>query len=346
MKKIIISRVGGIGDVVMTTAIVLALKEKYPKSKLIYIVKKNAEQALERIEAIDEVLVYDKSFKNSLEIIKKIWCADLFFLVDTTYRLAVLGALAFAKKRVGLAHKRKFWLTESVNWEKWMDYRYDPELSAYILFKTTGIQVNTTNVWNKLTFSDANETECSLVRKKFAAQKIKIEEPYIVFSLYTAAKAKDWPEEKWVELWKRLEKKYPNIPIILLGDRKSNFEFTANVKDFSGATSLIETGYIIKKSILVINSCSLPMHIARAFKVPTIGLYGPNPVEKGAPPENFFSHVTSAKCAPCEGYYSGACEQPYCMELISVEEVELKLLEFLEVVLKTAVVSRDNNCKN
>jgi ADP-heptose:LPS heptosyltransferase len=46
MKKIVISRLDNIGDVVMTTPILYQLKKKYSEAKLIYIVRTVAAPAL------------------------------------------------------------------------------------------------------------------------------------------------------------------------------------------------------------------------------------------------------------------------------------------------------------
>lgn len=158
---------------------------------------------------------------------------------------------------------------------------------------------------------------------------MEIDKPYIVFSLYTSLTAKNWPESYWQELWHLIGEKY-DIPIILTGDNPNNIKFSANVVDLSNKTDLAELGYIISKAALVIGGCSAPMHIARAFKVPTIGLYGPTPVAKGAPPENIASFVTSAKCSPCNGDYSSPCEKPFCMQLIKVDDVYQAVVDFLD----------------
>ncbi len=56
MKKIVISRLDNIGDVVMTTPILYQLKKKYPEAKLIYIVRTVAAPAVDRLPFIDEVI--------------------------------------------------------------------------------------------------------------------------------------------------------------------------------------------------------------------------------------------------------------------------------------------------
>lgn len=50
-----------------------------------------------------------------------------------------------------------------------------------------------------------------------------------------------------------------------------------------GKTTLIDMGYLVKKADLLVAVCSLFVHVAYAFNTPIIGLYGPQPVWRGAP---------------------------------------------------------------
>lgn len=331
MKKIVVSRLDNIGDVVMTTPILYKLKKLYPEAKIIFVVRTIAAPAVSRLPFIDELIVFSdkKAFGEQIALIKKIWRADLAYLIDYTYRIALLSYLAQAKIRVGIPHKRAFFLTHRIKWNKEMDYAYDPVMFAELLKENIGIDVMQDKDWNTFHYSEANSQEKQKIEQLFAVNNLDIMKPYIVFSMYTSDIAKNWPEEYWQELWQKVGKNY-KIPVILTGDNPKNIRFGSNVTDFSGKTDLYELGYIIQRAALVINGCSAPMHIARAFKVPTIGLYDPTPVMKGAPPENIASFATPASCAPCNGDYSDPCDKPFCMGLIKVDGVYQVIAEFLE----------------
>lgn len=331
MKKIVVSRLDNIGDVVMATPILYQLKKMHPEAKLIYVVRTVAVQAIDRLPFIDEVIALadKKTIGEQINLIKRIWHADLAYLIDYTHRIALLTFLSGVKMRVGIKHNRGNLLTHPIEWEKGIDNTYDPVMFAELLKENTGIDVMQEENWNTFHYSEANAQEKQKMEQLFAAHNIDMAKPYIVFSMYTSHISKNWPEAYWQELWQRVGENY-DIPVILTGDNHHKIQFGSNVTDLSGQTDLYELGYVIKQSALVVNGCSAPMHIARAFKVPTIGLYGSTPVSKGAPPENIASFATPASCAPCNGDYSSPCEKPFCMQLIKVEDVYRVVADFLD----------------
>ena len=89
-------------------------------------------------------------------------------------------------------------------------------------------------------------------------------------------------------------------------------------------------GYLVKKANLLIAVCSLFVHVAYAMNTPVIGIYGPQPVWRGAPPNIFAAVCSDAECAPCNMLIKGGCycEKPYCMDSITVDKVETEILKF------------------
>lgn len=157
MDKIVISRLDNIGDVVMTTPIIYGLKKKYPTSRLILVVKPLAAKAVEGLPFIDEVIVFSKknSISQQIDIIRRIWHADMAYLIDYTHRIALLAFLAGIRMRVGIKHKRGKLLTHAIEWEKEMDDIYDPVMFASLLKKSTGIDIMQDKDWNTFYFAGA-----------------------------------------------------------------------------------------------------------------------------------------------------------------------------------------------
>lgn len=329
-SKIVVTRTQGLGDVVMTTPILYGLRKKFPDAKISFVIYPNAYDLVSKLDFIDEIVVFPdkKTLKDQIKILKLMWYADLVYLIDTSHRLSVISFLSRAKKRIGLKHKRGIYLTDGIEYNKKMDSIYDPVLFAEILKEITKINIMDTDDWNRFFVSEANAEEINKMELLKNNNGIGSEDSYIIFSMYTANRAKDLPEYKWQNIWEKFAK-ISDMPIVLCGNNPKKIKFSQNVKDFSNKTNLRELGYLIKKSALVINGCSLPMHIARAFDIPTIGLYGPTFFEKGAPPENFVSISSPAYCAPCWTMYSDPCKEPFCMDMINEEIILDALKNFL-----------------
>ena len=73
MKKIVVSRLDNIGDVVMTTPILYQLKKRFPEAKLICVVRTIAAPAVVRLPFIDEVIALPdkKTLGEQINLIKK-----------------------------------------------------------------------------------------------------------------------------------------------------------------------------------------------------------------------------------------------------------------------------------
>jgi ADP-heptose:LPS heptosyltransferase len=69
------------------------------------------------------------------------------------------------------------------------------------------------------------------------------------------------------------------------------------------------------------------MHIAAAFGVPVVAIFGPtNPVRTGPYGRNHAIVISDIECAPC---YKKNCKSVKCMDDISVERVYKAILEVI-----------------
>lgn len=180
-------------------------------------------------------------------------------------------------------------------------------------------------------FPEVTESEKTNVEKNFLESGGDFNNGYIAVSLESDTWQKDWPIEKWLELFNRCNGY--NLKFVVLGVKSSklkNIHFPSNVIDMRGKTTLIEMGYLVKKADLLIAVCSLFVHVAYAMGTPVIGIYGPQPVWRGAPPNIFSAVCSEADCAPCDMLINstGHCLKPYCMDSITVEKIEKEIQRF------------------
>ena len=327
MKKIVLSRFGGIGDVVMLTPILKGIKKIHPDIVLTLVTDKVSTEFAKKFPFVDNVYYYDKTLYSTIYLIKKLWKSDFVFLIDTLYRISVVYALAQIKVRAGLPHKRGIWLTNKLSIEKWMNYAFEPFVYAYLLKFCTGIDVTKLENWDEFYDPEANEEEKNRIDSLLKKANFN---DYIVCSLETGVWQKDWLLEYWEDLFVKLKKR--NRKVVIIGTKPNRFKdirLSTNVLDLRGKTNLLELGYIIKKADLLINGCSLPVHIANAFNTPVIGLYGSQPDYRAKPQRIFASICSEAECAPCDFLFDGGhCKEPYCMKSIKPEKVLCKVDEF------------------
>lgn len=97
-------------------------------------------------------------------------------------------------------------------------------------------------------------------------------------------------------------------------------------RDFSKKLSLLETMALISVCDLFISNDSGLMHIANAFSIPQVALFGPSSSLKNGPYclDNAIVIKSKKECSPCYKLPSGynqECQEKDCMDFINKEEV-------------------------
>lgn len=143
-------------------------------------------------------------------------------------------------------------------------------------------------------------------------------------------KSKSWPDQRWIDLIKNLEKIYK---VVLVGIRdlsewEKNFSSVINL---SGKTSLTELPYLLRNLKLFISGDTGSMHLAAALKVDTISLFGSSsPVWTS--PWGKGRHIIIYKNLSCSPCFKKTCPKGdmKCMNSITIEEVISKVDQLLQ----------------
>jgi len=150
--------------------------------------------------------------------------------------------------------------------------------------------------------------------------------------------SKCWPPEYFVQLIEKLTK---DSHVVIFGP-KNDFRLSQiiesnlkkkkikNYTNLSGKTSIDELIEIISKLKLFITGDSGPMHIAAAFQVPTIAIFGSTRIEETSQWKNQLT-VNLVKKLSCQPCMKRSCPLGHhdCMKLISPDEVYKRVLKLI-----------------
>ncbi len=267
-----------LGDIVMSIPAIKSLKKEYPDSKIYILSKKGLANIFSFLKEIDEVIPYEKGFKNLFTISKSLRNKkfDIFISLPNSFESALIGLFAKVPERIG----------------------YSKDLRCPIL---TNCIKRTPEILNKHhTFYYLNLLKESGLVKDFIAdvkltdaQKINSikEKMYdkffknsgkIKIGIHPGAaygKTKMWPVENYVELIKLLLKEY-DATIYLIGS-KNELNTSIKIKKkvdeveiITGKTTIYELVGVIKNFDLFISNDSGPMHLAASLSIPQIGIFG------------------------------------------------------------------------
>ncbi len=164
-------------------------------------------------------------------------------------------------------------------------------------------------------------TLSSLPKKEFPR-------PYIVIAPSASFAPKRWSIESFVKLTERLLLRWD---VVVLAGPSDDFCHSFNalnsekLHNLQGKTSLAESMSVLSGSLLCVGNDSGMNHIAEAYGVPCVTLFGPTDPRFGFAPhgKNSSYHSKELWCKPCSTTGSKPCfrERHFCMEMITVDEV-------------------------
>ena len=139
---------------------------------------------------------------------------------------------------------------------------------------------------------------------------IKLNKQKVIIFGDTTLKNIGWDRKKWpyyVELASLINKKLSDYRIVLIGDKEdaaiaNEKEWPTNVnKDFIGKIDIQELAYLIKGCDIYIGNDTGPTHIAAALGIATYAIFGPTLISKNMPiGQNVHIIHKALACAPCQ----------------------------------------------
>jgi|DewCreStandDraft_4_1066084.scaffolds.fasta_scaffold11180_6 ADP-heptose:LPS heptosyltransferase len=274
IRKILVIKLRDLGDIVLSTPVLQVLYENCNSPEIIYVLKKEYENFKYLLPYVKDVITYDKNdqmdFLRAVFKLKK-YNFDLAVNLHATFRSALLTLLSGAKIRLVHNHSGKnYFTTLPLNIkeeQKWNTLR-DLDTLAPL-----NISYNKDLIKTKLVFNQDLSEYIESEPFKFA----------IGFGIGAKRQQKKWQTEKFIELGKKLSANGEKIIIFCMENErdigeKMVKEIGVNAKMLIG--DLLKVSYAISNLKLFIGNDSGLRHIAAAFGVKTITLFGPeNPIE-------------------------------------------------------------------
>ncbi len=326
-KKILIIKLGSIGDVLRTTPLLYGLKNKYPHSHIGWLTNLESSKILEGNNLIDRLLIYNLDSILILQTEE----FDVVINLDKEKCAASLAELTKAKEKLGYDLSKEGSLYPlnkeaeygfSLGLSNELKFRINRKSYQEIVFETLGLTFENEEYILNLDKSQKR------FRDNFL-NKYNLNEDDFKIGLNTGCGSvfpyKKWTISGFVELIDMIDRK-SNIKILLLGGKNEevrNKEIlertTAKILDTGCSNNLKEFIALIDCCDLVVSGDTLALHLAIALKKKVVALFGSTCAQEIALYGRGIKIIASKKCAPC---YKNECfEENTCMDLISPEEV-------------------------
>lgn len=347
MKKFLIINPFGIGDVLFTTPVLVAIRNSHPDAFIGYWCNERVAELLKNNPDINKVFalsrgdlkrIYKESriegirkFLRLLRDIKK-EKFDISLDFSLEHRYSLISKLLGIKKRVGFDYKKRGrFLTDKV---EVVGYDSKHVVEYYLdLLKPLDIKVESRELALKL--SDAVRVKAE---NKLARSGVKKEDLLVGIAAGAGASwgkdasIKRWPAIKFAQLADNICKGF-GAKILILGDDSEApiadiivNTMTCKPVDFVGKTSLEELAAVIGNLKILITNDGGPLHIAVAQKVKTVSIFGPVDDLVYGPYPASKDHIVIKKDVPCRPCYRDfkmpLCDREReCVNDIGVDEV-------------------------
>ncbi|OGF69630.1 hypothetical protein A3H65_04045 [Candidatus Giovannonibacteria bacterium RIFCSPLOWO2_02_FULL_45_14] len=327
LRILIIPQSTRIGDLVLTTPVFRAIKKKYPGAYLGVALSKKSAGIVKNNPHIDKIFILRSAgfWKDVLEIRKASF--DWSFCLSGSALGNIVSLWCFIPNRAKITRRPRPFLEFLTDWLATYKLRYEHHtyLPRYYLRILKPLGINNSDAKSEIFISDSGEKGAE---KYFKDKNIYPSDTVVGISITAGNKIKEWGDEKFRKLARKIKAKY-NAKIIFIGGvaDKNRIAKIFSDKNFFEATdfSLKELPSLIRRLTLYIAVDTGPIYIAHALNVPLVDIIGPvDPSEQ--PP----SDKRSVQVLPAPGIKPSSfvlkkpgrlAEHKMAIESIKVEDV-------------------------
>ncbi len=330
-RRILLSRMRFIGDVVLTTPIIHSLRTAYPDAYLAYLGEREAVSLLENNPYLNRIIPYDfrrPAVAEQIRIARLLRRSRFDLAIDLfgNPRSALLTFLSGARVRVGPDRKGRGVLYT-------VRVRDDGIPKSAIEFhnqslRAAGIPVSSSKTELYLTSGEREDGRTRVEGLRRAAGR----EGRPVVGIHPGATwpAKRWLADRFAGLADRLVREGALV-VFTAGDRDEDtiagvHAAAQHRHPVLGGLPLRQLAAAIAGFDVYVSNDAGPMHIAAAVGTPTIGLFGPGEEMIWFPYSERDGHRALRKDVPCHPCHLDFCNRPgddfmKCMKLLTESDV-------------------------
>lgn len=318
MERILIIQTAFIGDVVLATALIEALHEKYPSAAIDVLVRKGNEGLFYNHPFLNNCLVWDKGkgkYSNlfaTLGIIRK----TRYDLLVNCQRFAASGFLAaFSRARYITGFKKN-------PFSFMFNYKAEHEIG-------NGLHETQRNMALVAHLGLRSDAKPKLYPPP--ADPAYTAEKYVCLAPASVWFTKQWPEHKWVSLVQSFPKE---ICVYFLGgpgdrelcERIIRMSGSKKARNLCGSLNLLQSAGLMKGALMNYVNDSAPLHFCSAVNAPVTAFFCSTVPRFGFGPlsdQSFIAETSEIlSCRPCglHGYKACPLGHFLCAESIPIPE--------------------------
>jgi ADP-heptose:LPS heptosyltransferase len=329
--RLLFIRFSSIGDIVLTSPAVRCAKQQIPGVEIHFLTKLSMKDLVASNPYIDQCHYLDQELHQTIDALKNIsfdYVIDLHHNIRSWKIKNALGVNSFSYKKLSI---RKLLLAK-------LGINLLPATHVCDRYLDTLKPLGVANDGKGVDYflpANNNFTAAYLPTSHQAG--------FVAFVIGASYYNKKMPVAKWIHLAQKI-----NRPLVLVGGKEDIADAqiiaqsnTSSIYNACGKFNLQESASIIQMSKLVVSHDTGFLHVAAAFKKPTITIWGATSpalqFEAYYPMGNSIQHYNSLvphlSCQPCSKQGDKHCPKGHfaCMQLQDIDVIASKVNEFLLV---------------
>jgi lipopolysaccharide heptosyltransferase II len=331
MQKILITRFSSMGDIVLTTPVIRALRRKFPDARIDYVTKQEFAELVQTNPHLTNIYPYDSrnGFTGLRTLGRQLHEQQYDLLVDLHNKLRsrLLQRMIRPRQTVRFSKhilKRTLLVKTGLNLYTrpitQVPDRYLRPLQAFgVKNDDLGLELFPT------------EEQYAKVATIFRQHHLTDDELVIGLGPVASFPLKQWPVERFAEVGQELVRRH-HARILLFGgplDISCVEPLTERIPHepimLCGQLTMMESAAALQRCALFVGNDTGMIHIAAAMGRKVVDVFGPTVEEFGFYPYNIPAEVVSKPlpCRPCTHTGKGKCRitTHACMQDIQVEDV-------------------------
>ena len=318
--RILVIRLDLIGDLVLSTTTIRALRHTYPNATIDLLALPSSAQVLAGDPDLNEIIPFDpnvwrrpvaliqpKNWINAYRMLRSLRAHRYDIAVSVFGRWAAfLAVVSGAKRRVGFGREGyPGFMTDSVPGRHWQSGDHKHEVDYCLtLARAAGARISS---GDRIPYLYVESSAQEQLAQLFKREGIVSDRPIIACHISSNnGQSKRWPIPHWATLIDKLIRGL-NAQVILTGapgDKPLIECVTEQMQEqafnLAGKTSLPQLVALLKHANMLISGDSGPMHIGAAVGTPLIAIHGPTDPALSGPVSPKATILRSAIwCSPC-----------------------------------------------
>ena len=339
-RRILVIRLDRIGDVVLSTPVLQALRQRFPHAFIAMMVRPPCQELVEGHPSLNEVIVYDKTgtHRSLWATVRFAWRLrrydfDTAIVLHPSHRSHWIPWLARIPVRVGYDRKGGGLLTQRLPHRKQEGAQHEAAYTLELL-APLGISVPT----QPHPVVPVSPRAVQRVNELLTAASLQPAQTLVAIHPSASCVSKRWMPQRFAAVADRLiAQRHVRVCLIAGPDDVMYVDQVASAMqqpalNLAGRVSVGELAALFKRCRLLISNDSGPVHIAAAVGTPVVDIFGRN--QRGLSPQRWGplgqGHVVLHKEVGCVTCLAHNCDIEFlCLTSLSVDEVYRAALSIL-----------------